>query len=297
MLAANHILGKSGFGLFYAAMLAVTVSMAPAMAFMFGLGRALAEIGSVDRRAVAAVTVKVLSGSLRVGAPTAIVAGGLLAWAVRALGFEAWSIAMLLPAVVLVLTATEVMRTAFQSLLLFRYSSVLWITSQGAQFILAASLLLASNTVWPGFLGTLVGAALALLPFVRWFTRQARQPAARATPWSFNLRPEVPLIVSYSLFVLINNADILLAFLLLRRDALNVYAASALLPKAIVTATFPVAQIILPVIVERRAMGLRIRGSLLKGLAMAMAMGAIAAGLLWGILPFLQSSSVGDTGA
>ena len=45
--------------------------------------------------------------------------------------------------------------------------------------ILATAFLLVSQRVWPGILGILAGAALALAPFARWFVREA----ASGSPW------------------------------------------------------------------------------------------------------------------
>jgi hypothetical protein len=296
MLVANRLLGPDGFGLFYTAMLAITVAMAPAMAILFGLGRKFTEMGAVDPRAVAGATAKLVGQGFRIALPIAVSTGGLLALGAHVAGLAAWPIAALLPAVVLSLAATELVRTAFQSLLLFRYSSALWVASQAMQFVLAVGFLAASGRVWLGFLGIFAGAALTLVPFIPWFMRQARAAASAIPPPPFAVGPELPIIASYSLFVLINNVDILLAFFLLPREGLSVYAASALLPKAIVTSTFPIAQIVLPVIVERRTLALSIRTSLLKGLGMALALAGFAVAGLWVLLPVLRSGPMAIRG-
>jgi O-antigen/teichoic acid export membrane protein len=291
MLAANRILGDSGFGLFYTAVLIVNVAMAPSMALLLVMGRVLADAGAtLGRPAVARVTLRLLAFCLRWGLPAAaasamlLIAGGML------LGIRTWPILVLIPATVLSLVIVEILRVSFQSLLLFRWSSALFVASVAAQFTFVVLGLVMCRRVWPGILGILVGTVLVALAFAPWFVRQARRAAIATAGIAVPYRQEVPLVISYSLFVLVNNMDILLAYWVLPRAALDVYAASALLPKAIVTATFPVAQIVLPVIVERRADGLSIRYPLLKAITMATAMGVVAAGALWVLIPFVQQS-------
>src|SRR5262249_11502470 len=112
----------------------------------------------------------------------------------------------------------------------------------------------------------------------------------------FKLTREARLVASYSLFVLINNIDILFGYALMPRLALSTYAASALLPKAIVLATLPVAQIVLPVIVERRADGQPIPEAGLTALGLVLAAAAGAAAVLWLALPALQATPLAIRG-
>ena len=82
------------------------------------------------------------------------------------------------------------------------------------------------------------------------------------------------MIISYSLFILLNNVDMLVGYWLLSRAELDAYAASALLPKAIITATFAVAQVVLPVVTDQRVGGRSFRLSVVKGVAIATGMAA-----------------------
>jgi hypothetical protein len=104
------------------------------------------------------------------------------------------------------------------------------------------------------------------------------------------------MILSYSLFVLMNNVDILVGYWWLSPGASDVYAASSLLPKAIVTATFPVAQVVLPVIVDRRSSGLPFRHSILKAIALVGAMSIAAAAVLWLGVPLYQKTAIAIRG-
>jgi hypothetical protein len=143
----------------------------------------------------------------------------------------------------------------------------------------------------------LVAAALACAGFLPWFAGAARQVGgARSARLRLRLGRETRLVLSYSLFVVIANIDILVGCWRLSGTAVGVYAASALLPKAIVLATLPVAQIVLPVIVERRAGGLPVRQASLTAAALVLGMAATAAIALWLALPPMQASALAIRG-
>lgn len=91
----------------------------------------------------------------------------------------------------------------------------------------------------------------------------------------------LPFAIEYGLFVLITNTDILIAYLVLSNQDLGVYAASSVLPKAIVTATQPVSQIMLPVM---KAMGGNERprtAAFLKAIAICAVFSVAGAALLF----------------
>lgn len=292
MFEANRILGPGGFGLFYTAVMVINVTMSPMVALTFTLARGLTDLGlQLGHGAAARITWRLVQKGLLWGVPGAAALGALLAAASARLGVEAWPIAVLVPATVLALLGTEMLRASFQSMLLFRWSSALWLVSQSAQFLLAVGGLFLFGKVWAGILGLLLGAAFAVAAYAPWFCREGRRggPGLEKT-LSLRLGENLPAVASYSLFVVMSNMDIVAGYLLLPRALLDVYAASALLPKAIVTATFPVAQIVLSVIIEQRHGGLSIRASLLKAVAISIGMSAIAAAALWGLVPFLQNT-------
>ena len=292
ILGANRILDSGGFGLFYTAVLAITVAVAPVMAITFVLARRFADVNAQFGQAqVTAMTRRVLVLCARWGVPIAVAVGIALTLAGPWFDIDAWPLALLIALAVLVLGVAEVLRAAFQGMLLFGWSSALWITSQAAQFALAIGGLLLFTRVWTGVAGILAGGAFACAAFAPWFVPTLRGRASeRSVHVPLTLRRELPMIASYSLFILLNNLDILVGYWLLPRAALDVYAASALLPKAIITATFPVAQVVLPVIVDQRLDGISSRLSVLKAVAMVVAMSVPAALVLWAVVPLAQAT-------
>ena len=124
----------------------------------------------------------------------------------------------------------------------------------------------------------------------RGFVAASRAAPARLSIAAFEFAKEWPMVFGYSIFVLLANADILVGYFLLPRGALDVYAASALLPKAITMMTFAVTQVLLPVIVDQKADGLSYRQSVVKAIAMTLVLGAVGAAFLWLAVPWVQGT-------
>ena len=294
---ADRILDSGGFGLFYTAALTMNIVMSPMMAVTLVMARRFAEIGAIaGRDRVVAMTWHMLGLCMR-ATPFVIAAGALLGAATPWLGIEAWPVVLLIPITVLAIVVAEIMRTSLQSMLLFARASALWIANTGSQFAFSLGALFLFTKVWTGIAGILVGSALAAAAFLPWFARAARQRATLSSESiSLQVKQETPMIISYSLFILLNNVDMLVGYWLLSRAELDAYAASALLPKAIITATFAVAQVVLPVVTDQRVGGRSFRLSVVKGVAIATGMAAAAASLLWATIPFIQGTPVAIRG-
>jgi hypothetical protein len=295
ILVANRVLDVGGFSLFYATILAMTVALSPIIAATFVITRVFADVAAKRGQAqVAALTARLVLVCLQWGCPAAFVSGLALAAMAPWVGIEAWPVLLLFPAVVLALVVFEILRASFQSLLLFKWASAVWFVCQVAQVVLAASALVVFGKVWPGVAGVFAGVALTCGLFVPRFIRHAGAASEPSAPLlgAIDFARELRMILSYSLFVLMNNLDILVGYWWLSPAASDVYAASSLLPKAIVTATFPVAQVVLPVIVDRRSSGLPFRYSALKAIALIAAMSMVATGILWLGVPFYQATPV-----
>jgi hypothetical protein len=294
---ADRILDSGRFGLFYTAVLTTNIIMSPMMAVTLVLARRFAEVGArAGRHRVVAMTWHTLGLCVR-AAPFVVVAGMLFSAVALWRGVEAWQVVLLIPITVLASVAVEILRTSLQSMLLFTRASALWITRNGAQFAFSLGALFLFTKVWTGIAGLLVGTALAGAAFLPWFAHAARQKSPEPSEhMSLHLRQETPMIISYSLFILLNTVDILVGYCLLSRAELDAYAASALLPKAIVTATFAVAQVVLPVVTAQRASALSSRLSVVKGVAMATGMAAAAVALIWAAVPFIQGTPLAIRG-
>jgi O-antigen/teichoic acid export membrane protein len=288
---ADRILDTERFGLFYAAVLTTNIVMSPMMAVTLVLARRFAELGATaGRDRVVAVTWRLIRLCFR-ASPLVIAGGALLGVATPWLGIDGWPVVLLIPITVLAMVVAEIMRSSLQSMLCFGRASALWITNTGAQFAFSLGGLFLFTKVWAGIAGILVGSAFAIAAFLPWFARAARfRSIISSDSISLRVEQEIPMVMSYSLFILVNNIDLLVGYWLLSRAELGAYAASALLPKAIITATFAVAQVVLPVVTDQRAGGRSFRLSVIKGIAVATGMAVAAAGLLWATIPFIQET-------
>ena len=113
-------------------------------------------------------------------AGSAVLVGvALLAIAAGWLGFEAW-LAFLIPLTVLALVATEILRTSFQGMLMFRWQNAMWVVSNAAQFVGAVGAMWLVPRVWPGIAGILAGAIVAFAVFIPWFVRASRAAAPQS---------------------------------------------------------------------------------------------------------------------
>lgn len=289
---ANRILDNTSFGLFYTAMTTINIMMSPITAVTLVVAKRFAEIGVRENRDnVIALTRRILGWFLRAG-PAVITAGIMLSVAARAVGVEAWQAIVLIPVTVLTLAAVEILRASLLGMLLFARASALWVASTGTSCLLAFGALFLSMKVWAAVAGLLFGSALvAGISWLMWY-RQPKQPRVQGLPSvaELHLKQEIPMIASYSLFILLNNIDVLIGYWLLSPLELNIYAASALLPKAVITATFAIAQVVLPVIAEQRTSGSSFRASAGKGLGLVILVAAVAGILLWLAAPALQRS-------
>jgi hypothetical protein len=297
MLAANHLLDSGGFGLFYTALLIINVVLSPIIAVMLVLSRQFADTGARHGRPhVVVMTCRILRGSVR-ALPAVAAVSVLLASVAAWFGYEAWPIALLIPLTVLAVVVTEILRTSFQGMLLFGWQNAVWIVTIAAQFAFATGAMWLLPRVWVGLAGVLAGAAFASAVFIPWFIRASRASAPETViAIAFDFRRELPILVSYSLFILLNNIDILVGYWLLPRAALDAYAASSLLPKAITTATFAVAQVVLPVVVEQITDGISCRQSVIKAVTMVTGLGGAATAVLWIAVPWLQATPFGIHG-
>lgn len=289
MWTANHLLDAGGFGLFYTAILIINVLFSPIMAVLLVLTRRLADAGAKQGRGpVVAMTwhaLRVCLGAL----PVVILVAASFAAVADWFGFEIW-LAFLIPLTVLALVTTEILRTSFQGMLLFGWQNAIWVASNAAQFTCAVGALWLAPRVWLGIAGILAGAVVTFGAFLPWFVRASRAAPPQSLQPTSDLINEWPMIVGYSLFILLNNVDILMGFWLLPRSELDIYAASSLLPKAVTTATFAVAQVMLPVIVGQKADGVSYRQSIIKAIAMTAGLGAGAVALLWVTVPWVQAT-------
>jgi O-antigen/teichoic acid export membrane protein len=289
VLAANLKLDPAGFGRFYLGWVMLNILVAPGAVLTLSLTTYFAEINQS-------------SGVDGVIAATRLVAKRLLPWAIAivlvtelllffsgmAVGADSTVMIGLLPLTALSSIMVDTLRAAYQGMLRFVWFGVSWPLWCLAQFLFGAAGLGITGAPWAAFLGMFVANCLTLI-FLLWslwwargrYSTRAEKTTIAATSITRSLRDMLPLCAALAVIVVLTNADVLIAYLKLSSVALGAYSASAVLPKAIVTATQPVVQVILPVATTIRNDVAKVREAMFKAVGMTFALAACGAFALW----------------
>lgn len=283
ILLANALLAPEGFGRLYTAWVILNVLGTPvSIAALFLSGR-FAEAYSSEGEAAIRPLLAQTSARILPWAIGAVVALELAFCTVGvALGIDAIALTILLPPLAMSFLAVEVVRSAFLGMLRFPVFGVSWFGWCAAQCVLGGGALFLTGAPWGCFAGMLIAnllAVAALLQLIKgggpvqhgFFGRIGAPSLRRAALFCS------PMIG----FALLNNADVLLAYIVLSPGELGSYAASTVLPKAIVTATQPVAQIVLPMITNLRRETAVVSATAKKAITLASAMALLGFAFLW----------------
>jgi O-antigen/teichoic acid export membrane protein len=289
VLAANAGLDPVGFGRFYLGWVTLNILVAPGTVLTLSLSGHFAEAfrrhGAAGiRPALWSIGAKLLPWSLAL----LIALEGLLLLGGKAVGADSALMIAVLPLTALSSVMVDSLRAVLQGALRFVSFGASWLLWCLAQFVLGASGLFLAGEPWAVFLGMFCAncVAFACLLAIVWrlgaVGAAEKDGAIVQSDFAMqSLRNMVPFCVTLGAFVILSNADVLMAYLKLNAVELGIYAASAVLPKAIVTATQPVAQVILPVATSIRGDNLKIREALLKALGMTFVLAVSGAGALW----------------
>jgi O-antigen/teichoic acid export membrane protein len=287
LLIANALLDPAGFGRLYTAWAILNVLIAPIAILALLLSGYFAE---ANIRRGPALVAHLLERSAATAAPWAVAAVILLealAYAGgRLIGIDSLALVLVLPPTAISFLGVEMVRASLQGMLRFTAYGVSWLVWCAAQCALGAAGLWLTGSPWGCFAGVLVanlftiGGLTRAVIADRSATRLPTTDAAMTMPYS--LRRAFGFCSAFVGCVLFINADIFLAYLLLGPADLGIYTASSVLPKAIVTATQPVVQIILPVVIAIQGEGRETRGAVLKAVVAAFTLGALAFCVLWG---------------
>jgi O-antigen/teichoic acid export membrane protein len=218
-------------------------------------------------------------------AATVLALEGMFYLGGRMIGVDSLALILVLPLTAVSFLGVEIVRASLQGTLRFVAYGASWFLWCVAQCAVGAVGLLLTRSPWGCFAGMLV-ANLLTLGGLCWAVAGGGPAAPEATADSpklvpYSLRRALAFCSAFVGFVLFNNADIFLAYLILSPADLGIYTASSVLPKAIVTATQPVVQIILPVVISIQGEGEDTSQAVLKAIFAAFALGAAAFVVLW----------------
>lgn len=280
LIAANRLLGIGSFGRFYTALSMLNVLYIPAVVLTFMLVRHFTTLNTASGfGAVVGELSLILKQHGLVGAALVAVLIVALVLLGSVIGVTAVQILVLVPCIALSLYIFEIARAALQGALDFVSYSVAWIGCRAAQFVLAIGAILWLGTAWAGLAGILVASAVsACLLLVVIYRRAGTTKAATAS--SFRVGPALPFILEYGLFIIVNNIDVLIAYFLLPKEQLGIYAATSVLPKAIISVTQPVSQVMLPVLTASTELWRGRRTALLKAFVVCAGIAVVGAAVL-----------------
>jgi len=280
LITTNHMVQPDIFGLYYICISMINVLVTPGLTVVWSLAQHLSVVAAIHPTVVVVAEFwRSLRKLLALGGLVAAIVASALSLLGQLIGLDSLVVILLIPVVALASLAVEFTRAAFQALQRFHWFSTSWVLWCALQYGFAIAGLLLIGTVWAGLLGLLIaaivtaaGASWALGPSEAMPPIGERAPTEEAS--LIAVKGLIPLIAGYGLYTLLVNTDVLLAYLLLPREQVAVYVASSILPKAIVTATLPVAQVLMPVAIARASAAQSTRLYVLKALAAATSLAA-----------------------
>ena len=289
LLIANGMLDPIGFGRLYTGWAVLNVLVAPISIMALLLSSYFAQANASNGPAfVSRMLARVAAIALPWAAATVLLLEVLFYLGGRLIGVDSLALILVLPLTAVSFLGVEILRASLQGTLRFAAYGASWFLWCVAQCAVGALGLLLTRSPWGCFAGMLV-ANLLTLGGLCWAvagggpTAPAAPAATADSPElaSYSLRRALAFCSAFVGFVLFNNADIFLAYLILSPADLGIYTASSVLPKAIVTATQPVVQIILPVVISIQGEGEDTSQAVMKAIFAAFALGAAAFVVLW----------------
>ncbi len=287
LLIANAMLDPTGFGRLYTGWAVLNVLVAPISIIALLLSSYFAETNASKGSAfVSKMLARIAAIALPWTVATVLLLEALFYLGGRLIGVDSLALMLVLPLTAVSFLGVEIVRASLQGTLRFVAYGASWFIWCVAQCAVGAVGLLLTRSPWGCFAGMLA-ANLLTLGGLCWAVAGGRGPAAPdATDDGpklalYSLRRALAFCSAFVGFVLFNNADIFLAYLILSPADLGIYTASSVLPKAIVTATQPVVQIILPVVISIQGEGEDTSPAVMKAIFAAFALGAAAFVVLW----------------
>ena len=286
LLIANAMLDPTGFGRLYTGWAILNVLVAPISIIALLLSSYFAQANASKGPAfVSRMLARIAALALPWTAATVLVLEVLFYLGGRLIGVDSLALVLVLPLTAVSFLGVEIVRASLQGTLRFVAYGASWFLWCVAQCLVGAVGLVLTRSPWGCFAGMLV-ANLLTLGGLCWAVAGGGATAPDATEdgpklASYSLRRALAFCSVFVGFVLFNNADIFLAYLILSPADLGVYTASSVLPKAIVTATQPVVQIILPVVISIQGEGEDTSQAVMKAIFAAFALGAAAFVVLW----------------
>ena len=257
-VAAAALLDAATFGVFYLAITACAVLGAPSIIVSFYCARQVARIADENGETAAWGAVPgMLAILMRWSGIAALVMLAALAGLGSAIGISSPALVALIAIVVWLTFVTDGARGVLQGLQRFLGLGVFTTSWMAARFVFGGAGLLLLGTAWGGLAGVALAGLVVIVVFRRIVPTFAPLKPAVRTAASIPLPSALLFGADYGLTMMACHLDVLVAYFILERAELGVYAASAVLPKALLALTLPVLQVAFTVAISehgRRAL-------------------------------------------
>jgi hypothetical protein len=245
---AAQLLSSEAFGLFYVAITVSNVLYSGSFVLNIFFTRHLTSlINTTSVAAAYAARRPIRLVIIRYGALAAFACIVVLFGLGRELGVQSWSIIILIVLDAYIAYILDVDRAVLQSLRKTVYLGGLSLVWMLLRFLLGLGGMVLLGTAAGALLGVVL-ASLALTVCLS-FLFPAADATSATMPLLPSLRSLVPVVLGYSSLIVLSNMDVLLAYLLLKNDALGIYSASSVLPKGILVIITPLLQMLFPMMV------------------------------------------------
>jgi O-antigen/teichoic acid export membrane protein len=252
LVLPGHVLNYA-FGIFYAAISIINVLFAPSLILSLFLARHFARLKAHAGPGTAA---QAFRQAFRLIARWGLLALflGLAALSVigSLVGVESFVLIALIVLITYTAYVTDVVRAAFQGLQLFVLLGLMGLAWMALRFA--------------GLVGILVSGLVVCAIFYHVVLRRRDAKPSAEAAFPIEVRKLVQFALSFGIFSIIINLDVVVGYLVMERASFGVYAASSVLPKAIILLSLPVGQVLFPVLADEESVG-RVRStSAAKGL-------------------------------
>lgn len=284
-VAASVILDARHFGLFYLAMTLTVVVAAPSILLSFFYARAFAALTEQNGESVAWKEAwNFLPRYVRWSTLAAAVVTAALVVVGYASGVTSYLVVILIAVITWLTYITDAARAVLQGTQNFFRLGVFTTSWMAGRFVFGVAGLLLFGTVWAGLAGVALAGLAAAAGFYVFMRARIGAAADAGRPASALPSPRsmLPFGAGFGILMGACYLDVILAYVVLDREALGVYAASAVLPKALLTLTMPILQVVFPVVVVERIRERVSSMTLVKGIGITL--GVAGAGAVFVVL-------------
>jgi O-antigen/teichoic acid export membrane protein len=282
ILIANRNFSSGDFGRFYTSWTILNIIATPGGIVALLLA---GHFGRAFRQGDRTLLIASLFGSARQLLGPTLVAIGLLELGFqisgRAFGIDSALLGILLPLVAAASLMVEVVRATFQGSLQFTRFGAYWAAWCGLQLALGSLGAFWLKAPWAIFLGMLTASLLMFGWLVRTVSRGLPANTIPSLAGRLTFEQFLPFCSALVGAILFINIDVLVSFLSFSPAVQGSYASSAFLTKAIITATQPVLQTMIPLIVHVEHVPVARRLVTLKAIGMGAALAFLGATFLW----------------